>query len=60
MKKLGLVALAVAGVSLVLGIISRFTMVPLPLAPTGIQAVTFLECTNTCLLAAIAFALLGK
>jgi len=60
MRNLAIVALIVAGISLVLGIISRFMMAPLPLAPTGIEAETFLNFTNTCLLAAIALAVLEK
>ena len=60
MKNLGMIALRIAAVSLVLGIISRLTMLPLPIAPNGLEAQNFLDFTNTCLLAAIALALLKK
>ena len=52
------IALLVAGVSFILGLISRFMMQPLPFAPGGILAGTFVAFTNTCLLAAITFILL--
>jgi hypothetical protein len=58
MKGLAVVALIVAGISFVLGIISRAIVQPLGIFPGGIEAETFLNFTNTCLLAAIAFILL--
>ncbi|RKY33954.1 MAG: hypothetical protein DRP69_05745 [Candidatus Duberdicusella sinuisediminis] len=61
MRILGIVALIVAGISLVLGIISRIILQPLPILPGGgVEAEVFLNFTNTCLLAAIALAVLGK
>ena len=60
MKNLGMIALGVGAVSLVIGIISRLTMLPIPIAPNGLQAQNFLDFANTCLLAAIALALLKK
>ncbi len=50
--------LALAIVSLVLGVISRLTMVPIPLSKGGIEAEAFLMFTNTCLLTAIALSVL--
>jgi len=55
---LGGIALLVAGVSLVLGLIGRYSMQPMPFAPGGIMPGTFLTFANTCLLAAIALILL--
>ena len=61
MRNLGIVALIVAGISLVLGIISRIILKPLPILPGGgIEAGVFLDFTNTCLLAAVALGVLGK
>ncbi|MEW6075702.1 MAG: hypothetical protein AB1530_05295 [Candidatus Omnitrophota bacterium] len=52
MKGMVNVALFVAGVSLLTGIISRITLLPVPIANTGIEAEAFLSFTNTCLLIA--------
>ncbi len=61
MKKLSYVALAVAAISLVIGIISRVTVIPIPVAASGgIEAHAFLAFANTCLLGAIAFILMDK
>ncbi len=61
MRSLAIVALIVAGISLVLGIVSRIILQPLPILPGGgVEAEVFLNFTNTCLLAAIALAVLGK
>lgn len=61
MKTLAYVALAVAVVSLIVGIISRFTQIPIALVPGGLKANVFLAFTNTCLLLAIALGILkGK
>lgn len=54
MKKLAIAAMGVAGVSLIVGIISRLTLTPV----FGILANAFLRFTNTSLLAAIALLLL--
>ncbi len=58
MRKVGALALVVAGISFILAVISRMTGQPIVLLPSGVQATTFLDFTNTCLLAAIAFILL--
>jgi hypothetical protein len=60
MKKLALVALVVGALSLIIGIISRLTMIVIPIAPNGLEAQNMLDFTNTCLLAAIALSLMGK
>ncbi|MBN3038755.1 MAG: hypothetical protein JW869_04980 [Candidatus Omnitrophica bacterium] len=49
-------AIAAAGISLVVGIISRMTLKPI--GPSSIEAQAFLQFTNTCLLLAIALTLL--
>lgn len=60
MKKAIKIALVLAGVSLVMGIISRIMMMPIPPGNCGLEANAFLRFTDTCLLAAIAFMLLEK
>jgi hypothetical protein len=60
MKAMVNIALVVAAVSLILGIISRFTVIPVQIGKTGIEAQAFLQFTNTCLLAAIALILKKK
>lgn len=60
MKKAANLALALAGISLVIGIISRITIKPIPNLDYGLEAQAFLMFTNTCLLAAIAFLLMEK
>ena len=60
MKAIVNISLVVAAISLVLGIVSRLTLTPLPLAPgRGIEAQAFLAFTNTCLLIAITLTVLG-
>ena len=49
-------SLVIAGISLVVGMISRLTLNPV--GPSNIEAEAFLAFTNTCLLMAIAFSLL--
>jgi len=59
MKGMVNVLLVLAVISLVVGIISRLTMVPVPIPPKGaIEAEAFLAFTNTCLLIAITLILL--
>lgn len=59
MKGIINIALVAAAISLILGIISRLTMTPIPIAPGGgIEAQVFLAFTDTCLLIAIALTLL--
>ncbi len=58
MQKVAALALVIAAISFVLAVISRITGQPIVLMPSGVQATTFLDFTNTCLLAAIAFILL--
>ena len=56
MKALSYTALIVAAISLIIGIASRIMVQPI--GPMVIEAQAFLQFTNTCLLAAIAFAVL--
>ncbi len=58
MKGLAIIAIAAAVVSIVIGIISRLMIQPIPVAG-GIEAQSFLDFTNTCLLFAIALLVLG-
>ena len=58
MRIIAYIALAVAGVSIIAGLISRLTMTPISLAPGGVEAQTFLSFTDTALLVAITFILL--
>ena len=60
MEKAAKIAMVLAAVSLVIGIVSRITMMPIPSGATGLEANAFLRFTNTCLLAAILFVLLEK
>ena len=57
MKAIVYLSLIAAAVSLIVGIVSRLTLQPI--GPMGIEAQAFLNFTNTCLLVAITFALLG-
>ena len=50
------IAVVIAGVSLILGIIARLTM--MPLGPLAIRSQAFLRFTDTCLLVAILCAVL--
>jgi hypothetical protein len=52
MKALANIALVLAVVSLVLGIVSRATMNPIPVFPGGLEAKALLMLANTFLLAA--------
>lgn len=59
MKAIVNIALVVGAISLIVGIISRLTMTPVPIvAGGGLEAQAFLAFTNTCLLIAITFILL--
>lgn len=58
MKIVAYIALVVAALSLVVGIISRFTLTPIGLVPGGLEARAILAFTNTCLLVAVVFILL--
>jgi len=61
MKALVNIALVLAAVSFILGVISRLTVTPIPIVPKGgMEAQAFLQFTNTCLLAAIALILKKK
>jgi hypothetical protein len=61
MKAIANAVLLLAVVSLILGIISRFIMIPIPIAPGGgVEASVFLQFANVCLLLAIALLLKGK
>ena len=59
MKKVAYVAIVVAAISLIAGIISRWTLTPIALAQGSLEAGVLLSFTNTCLLIAITFILLG-
>lgn len=58
MKNLANIALIAAAVSVIIGIISRLSLQPI--GPMGMEAQAFLQFANTCLLAAIALAILQK
>ena len=60
MKKAGQTAMVLAGISLLVGIISRALVMPVPPGMYGLEANAFLRFTDTCLLAAIAFFLADK
>ena len=60
MEKAAQAALVIAAVSLVMGIVSRILVLPLPPGAAGLEANAFLRFTNTCLLASIAFTLMKK
>ena len=57
MKTIAYIAIGVAAISLIVGIISRLTITPV--GPAGIEAQAFLGFANTCLLVAITLILLG-
>jgi hypothetical protein len=54
------IALVCAGISLIIGVISRVMVMPIPPGVYGLEANAFLRFTDTCLLAAIALFLAGK
>lgn len=56
MKNIAYIALVIAAISLIVGIISRLTLTPV--GPAGIEAQAFLAFTNSCLLIAITLVLL--
>jgi hypothetical protein len=59
MKSVSYVALVVAAVALIVGLISRLTMTPIAAIPDGpLTAEMFLGFANTCLLVSIAVSLL--
>lgn len=58
MKKVAYIFIIVAVVSLIAGLISRWTLTPITLVPAGLSAGVLLSFTNTCLLVAITFILL--
>ena len=58
MKNVPVILIALAVVSIIVGLISRLSMTPIPIAPTGVEAKSFLLFSNTCLLLAIALELL--
>lgn len=60
MRNIAYIAIVIGGISLITAIVSRFTSVPVALAPGGIEAHGLISFTNTCLLVAIALILLGK
>lgn len=59
MKTIAYITVVVAVISLIAGIISRWTLTPIAFVPGGLEAQTLLTFTNTCLLFAITFILLG-
>jgi hypothetical protein len=58
MRVIAILSLIVAGISLVLGLISRIILTPIKVLPGGVQAATFLSVAEIFLLAAIVFILL--
>jgi len=60
MKKAAQLALGTGGVSLVVGIVSRILVMPIPNSLYGLEASAFLQFTNTCFLLAIALLLWEK
>ena len=57
MKALAGIALVVAIISIIVGIISRLTLIPVP--PVGIEAHAIFQFANTCLLLAITLLLMS-
>lgn len=55
MRILGIIAIAGAVVSLILGIVARIMCQALPVLPGGLKSAVALDFANTCLLLAIAF-----
>ncbi|MBU4479648.1 MAG: hypothetical protein KKH34_11270 [Candidatus Omnitrophica bacterium] len=60
MFKAAKLAMVLALVSLVVGIISRILVIPIPPGIYGLEANAFLSFSQTCLLASIAFLLMDK
>jgi hypothetical protein len=60
MKNLSMLAVVVALICIILGLISRYTMKPLALAPGGLEANALFVFANTCLLMAITMMLMGS
>ena len=58
MKMIGLLVIIVGIVSLIAGVISRLTMTPLPIAPSGVEASVLLSFANSCFLLGIALLVL--
>lgn len=58
MKTVAYLAIVIAAISLIAGIISRFTLTPLAMVPGGLESQALLAFTNTCLLVAITLILL--
>ena len=58
MKVIAYVAIVIAAISLIAGIISRWTLTPIVLVPGGLEAQALLTFSNTCLLIGITFILL--
>jgi len=60
MKTLANLALLLAALSFVVGVISKITLKPVPILPGGLEAEALLIFTNTCILFAVALKLMGK
>ena len=60
MKILKLVAIVAGALSLLLAVISKITFQPIALLPGGLDASSFLDFANTCLLVAILLILIEK
>lgn len=58
MKAIAYIAIVIAAISLIVGIISRLTLAPVAMVRGGLEAQALLAFTNTCLLIAITFILL--
>ncbi len=61
MRKIAYIVIVIGAITFIAAIISRYTLIPLALGPGGgIKAHSLVTFTNTCLLVAITFILLGK
>ncbi|MBU1926001.1 MAG: hypothetical protein KKB82_08805 [Candidatus Omnitrophica bacterium] len=58
--KFAKITLALAGICVILGIISRIMLAPIPSGMNGLEANAFLRFADTCLLATIALVLMEK
>ncbi|MFH1062873.1 MAG: hypothetical protein V1747_08355 [Candidatus Omnitrophota bacterium] len=60
MKKIAGLVIGIAGISFVVGMVSRILVMPFPATEYGLEASAFMRFTDTCLLTAIALLLLDK
>ena len=55
MKRGAYICLFIAGISLIMSLVSRFTLTPVNMLPGGLEASAFLQFTNTCIIIANTF-----